>query len=100
MTQATHTPGPWEAHTYGDKSVSVRHYLGMGLNQPVCEMHPGKTPAERNANARLIAAAPELLAALEEMTATFGWQAPNANPAVDASIAAARAAINKATGVF
>ena len=50
------------------------------------------------ADADLIAAAPELLAALEEMTATFGWQAPNANPAVDASVAAALAAIAKAKG--
>ena len=98
MTQATHTPGPWEAHTHYDNSVSVRHYLGMGLNQPVCEMLPGQTPAERNANARLIAAAPDLLAALEEMAAVFGWQSPNANPAVDAAIAAAHAAIAKAKG--
>ena len=61
----THTPGPW-------KSVEARVYQNFTVcGQPSsrlvcsCSTHSDYTPsAEQNANAQLIAAAPELLAAL------------------------------------
>ena len=66
---------------------------------------PGMDAAEQAANARLIAAAPDLLAALEECVAWHELDAHRSQP-VNASdsevgrrmIAAARAAIAKAKG--
>ena len=89
MTKAQHTPGFW--------------FVAQGRvcaqdGTVVCDARSRHAEAERDANARLIAAAPELLAALEKTAAVFGWQSPNANPTVDAAIAAARAAIAKAKG--
>lgn len=81
-----HTPRPWLAIgctiTANGLDVATAH---------------GDTDYERNANARLIAAAPELLAALTRLVeiedgpgmAVKGWE--------DA-MASARAAISKATG--
>lgn len=53
---ATHTPGPWVAINRGYKS----HVTDNGMNWNAEIVGPG-----HGANARLIAAAPELLAALE-----------------------------------
>lgn len=58
-TKAQHTPGPWKYHT-GFGSVQRHHIQTEGGFQiactPECDEHT-------QANARLIAAAPELLAA-------------------------------------
>lgn len=60
-----HTPGPWTASNHG---VTWRILAGEagGFSRPIiartCE---AQTDAEAEANARLIAAAPELLAACE-----------------------------------
>lgn len=66
QTQAKHTPGPWECSldlctVYGRKGWSIGP---VGVTAAVC----GDTPSrqEQEANARLIAAAPELLTAMEE----------------------------------
>lgn len=60
MSKADHTPGPWTKNSLfgvkiGDGSLTAQH-TGFGYPSPV---------AVREANARLISAAPELLAALE-----------------------------------
>jgi len=55
----THTPGPWEIHHYGDNEGDIH-----GSNGPlVCMMREGDTAPDQDwsADARLIAAAPELL---------------------------------------
>ena len=96
MAQAQHTPGPWRLNAGNETLV-------MGSNQrPIARAECGGIAgiglAEAEANARLIAAAPDLLAALEEMAAVFGWQSPNANPTVDAAIAAARALLARIKG--
>lgn len=57
--QIQHTPGPWEADDHGD--VLTIH--PRGANWFIAET--GTLPS-RVADARLIAAAPELLAALKE----------------------------------
>lgn len=68
-----HTPGPWSYKPANHGTLaSVQYdpaYVESGCN-PVCICHhggsyPDKATAE--ANARLIAAAPELLAALESL---------------------------------
>lgn len=60
MTNAQHTPGPWVYHA---KTSTVQPYPGSGT---ICAL---SLRGEREANARLIAAAPELLAALEKVDA-------------------------------
>src|SRR3990167_5570086 len=54
----THTPGPWIAHG------AVINHEGEGVEFPIATMTSLLPTGERNANARLIAAAPELLAVL------------------------------------
>ena len=61
----TYTPGPWTAF----QDASLRHTVGTATGR-ICDMW-GKDPAfyteEDEANARLIAAAPDLLAALKDV---------------------------------
>lgn len=59
-----HTPGPW---VYNRTLVEVRYDDGGEYPFTVCTMPcwTDEYKCERNANARLIAAAPDLLAALE-----------------------------------
>jgi hypothetical protein len=58
MTQ--HTPGPWFAHN-----------IGLGPNGEGPFTYPlGTDPDKAAANARLIAAAPDMLAALQAIAAT------------------------------
>jgi hypothetical protein len=57
----THTPGPWEIHHYGDNEGDIHGSNGT----LVCMMREGDTAPDQDwsADARLIAAAPDLLAA-------------------------------------
>ncbi|MDH0851826.1 hypothetical protein N5D66_28090 [Delftia tsuruhatensis] len=97
--QDKHTPGPWEA--MGTWVRSPMHQPeGLPRGVQIAECRDGyflpHTP-EAKANARLIAAAPELLEALAETLAfceanTFGGDD------TAALIAKARAAVTKATG--
>jgi hypothetical protein len=60
----SHTPGPWSVGEWDDRTN------GWSINAPsgiASALYLGGT-APAKANARLIAAAPELLAALEEIT--------------------------------
>ena len=62
QSDGTHTPGPWTVDGYGDHEVDI--YAGDVL---ICAMRDGDTDPNDTAleaDARLIAAAPELLAAL------------------------------------
>lgn len=94
-----HTPGPWRQSTVNPCSVNKgggKTAIGITTthgtdDQNYTEFFPSKDEAE--ANARLIAAAPELLGALETLTEQAeraGWNGM--------SVHAARAAIAKATG--
>lgn len=64
-----HTPGPWNV-----TGLYVRERDG-GLVASIIDLwHDQKTPkAEKNANAQLIAAAPELLAALQAAVNLLSW---------------------------
>lgn len=98
-----HTPGPWKVEGAKQEGLSVRadHY---GV---VCNI-PGYGVGAREANARLIAAAPEILQALENLevamnTVNYVWDKQPENmwkamQRVDADLKAARAAIAKAKG--
>lgn len=96
-----HTPGPWGI---GDSDLPVSQLAVMSrantgrkhstIARVVNPDFVGMTPFEGEANARLIAAAPELLAALQEIVAAAdgeGWDQ------IDADFSKARAAIAKAT---
>lgn len=66
MSEAKHTPGPWHvdssmaAYRVASDSVVICELFGVAIPPQ---------PAVEHANAHLIAAAPELLEALEEMVA-------------------------------
>ena len=92
------TPGPWNCN----HSSASGYDIVCSENSPtdVCVIsRRDKTTGEIDANARLIAAAPELLAALETAyMALIGYLPAHRNDVTDAAIGAARAAITKAKG--
>jgi hypothetical protein len=105
-TNATHTPGPWELTQYG---AVVRKDYG---SQAVVYTNNGESCINGAANARLIASAPDLLAALkdildyayaeEEQLAHLANHEPDvygdAHAACQGAIRIARAAIARAEG--
>lgn len=99
-----HTPGPWVAHRYWVSDDTHYHAVMArasddGREVRVCSCLPisddGQVGGESNCNARLIAAAPELLAVLERCNNRWDDADEEDNPALGQAI---RAAIAKATG--
>lgn len=103
MTASKHTPGPWhmdpEEITSGFRIVPKigDRGLAVAIQRDAAPAIPGSgiDRATAEANARLIAAAPELLEALEEMVKAGEFE--DWDGRCDC-IAVARAAIAKATG--
>jgi hypothetical protein len=104
---AKHTPGPWKAQMIdGRMGVTANHMCSFpGMRYDICERVGGDCTAKPTkgtpeANARLIAAAPELLEALQRVVSDWvhpydgGEYEDGEMPALDQ----ARAAIAKATG--
>ena len=96
-----HTPGPWVAVKLQDRTAY--NIFVPGHCTALLTLEPGKydgaSPLCENvqANARLIAAAPDLLAALREAFRAFAFY--DEGPVwADSTIAKARAAIARATG--
>ena len=106
---AGHTPGPWEVG-YDDGS-GEEHITGPDDNERIaairwgcscCQDTSPLTPKEQ-ANARLIAAAPDLLAALKGLFENCAmihrhWGDNDNQREASAAVDAARAAIAKAKG--
>lgn len=72
MSEAKHTPGPWSFRTDGVTGDNGIHADGTGIfAEAFADIRRAGEDArdEAHANARLIAAAPELLAALKKLTA-------------------------------
>ena len=63
----THTPGPWHTAHHADDTVEGLHVVHDVTGLPVARMGGFTTRRNCEANARLIAAAPDLLAALTEL---------------------------------
>lgn len=93
QTQQTPTPGPWRLAQDAQGPCMVLHPTLQGvaiasltnLFKPENGFHDAMNwPNERNANARLIAAAPDLLAALQEIARedAGGFYAAIANKAL------------------
>ena len=99
MSEAKHTPGPWEAS--GNLVRSPMHQPeGLPRGVQIVECRDGyflPHTEEAKANARLIAAAPELLEALERLADAYERLKPPGYPLSDRE-KQARAAIAKATG--
>ena len=91
-----HTPGPW--HYSPDVSLhntALVYGADKYLVADAGRIHR-RQPEEQIANAKLIAAAPDLLDALRDMTEFYAQV--TASPDEDSVLAAARAAIAKAEG--
>jgi hypothetical protein len=83
-----YTPGPWLC-----QHGVVYRGDGKSLMLPEWE-NPDTTPAERDANCRLVAAAPELLDLLREVIAVYDGP----QPATGGLLERIRSTIAKATG--
>lgn len=97
---AKHTPGPWLQ--WADTNIIIRLHSGAPRSEDlrICEVSTNTRHDEGAANARLIAAAPELLEALQKLIMCWqsvcnghGWDPEHVIEATEA-----RAAIAKATG--
>ncbi|MFN7640757.1 MAG: hypothetical protein ACK5PR_03330 [bacterium] len=116
MTKASHTPGPWVVNYKPDDEPYIIAEQGKAWDNPViCSLYEDVTPEDSitfspwlkaypnaEANARLIAAAPDMLAALEDAEKEMrGWSwtgnARDKGP-YDEHLARIRTAIAKAKG--
>ena len=93
MIKAKHTPGPWKIDYGYNRSINF-------IGPCVPDQYAGSSWLQvTEANARLIAAAPELLEALQEVTmvldSIFGVE--GREPDAESISGRARAAISKAT---
>ena len=90
-----HTPGPWRCEPIdqsGYVDIYPPAYLSFGSRVPVARR-------VHSQDAAIIAAAPELLAALREATRCLAWHAEHHPAGMDcAAVEKARAALAKATG--
>jgi hypothetical protein len=103
MSKHTFTPGPW-TYSRWDQFGDVRFYVAQAdgaqytpnysdVASLIAESVASERVAIQEANARLIASAPELLAALEQIS-RMDYGNPYASRCADV----ARAAIARATG--
>jgi|SRR5579864_8501228 len=96
-----HTAGPWHlSPNFGYVRKNTGHTDDGPKDFNIASIHDFGEEAEVVANARLIAAAPELLEELETVVAIMNWEeVPPTEEKFDAIIARAEAAIRKAKGV-
>ena len=65
---SSHTPGPW----FCNKATGTHEIESPRTGQCVAHVHPQKTEAETDANARLSAAAPEMYDLVKELGTVTG----------------------------
>lgn len=97
---AQHTPGPWRP-VWTTGAVTGWAIIPDGYNvAPIARVGLQNAIPERReeADARLIAAAPDLLAALRDCMADLEHYASTHGPGPDGRLAKARAAVRAATG--
>ncbi len=98
MSAHLHTPGPWWADSsrYGTIYVEANAVIDKRLVQEICAVGPTESGRnQQEANARLIAAAPQMLAVLEELSESASYWSESDVPLgiverINAAIAAAR----------
>lgn len=93
MSTPKHTPGPWETLTFSNHELQT----DFAMVKVGRRVHMVGHSEEDKANARLIAAAPDLLEALQEVSETFNesWREGSTQRRLGDL---ARAAIAKAGG--
>ena len=97
MSEQKHTAGPWFTKREGFSTVYVEARLRQGVIQEVAACGPTEAGQDQQeANARLIAAAPELLSALLGLLLAYN-DPGNTGSTHDDKVDMARAAIAKAT---
>lgn len=106
------TPGPFviESDSFeGDHAVVVAlpgRAGQLGVSVARCEhnwkeAHKGERRIswkEAETNARMFREGPAMVQALRDVVDVFGWQSPNANPAVNTAVASARAILARIDG--
>jgi len=94
-----HTPGPWTAETHANGGFDVCGRGGHGAMSAyvVCARQAHELKHETHANARLIAAAPELLEALDRLASKCVFPT-SGNDAFQEAVSHARSVLAKATG--
>lgn len=90
-----HTPGPWSRNIRANGKYPI---VFAGRNQHVAQACQQKDGAETESNIDLIAAAPDLLTALEEIVAEWSGDGCMADHNDTAGIEWARAALARAKG--
>lgn len=94
-----HTPGPWKAvEANTDYSGTFNRILSISDAEIAPARAYGDTEEQRHANARLIAAAPDLLDACKNIVAACELTEDAYYDAIDTAMNIARAAIAKAEG--
>lgn len=91
-----YTPGPWEAHF--EEAIRVKNKDGTVAVATNLHLHGRRDISEAEANALLIAAAPELLEALEHLLSGYKLLVPDVEScsnAYDAEQAIAKARGNE-----
>jgi hypothetical protein len=70
QTKPKHTPGPWNVGLWSFQNIrDPQAIFANGCRIPICQSIMGGDLEEADANAALIAAAPQLLATLEKVSA-------------------------------
>ena len=90
----THTPGPWTAYNSHGGTIYRSWRIGESNTTPgvtcpiatIANEDTGRTGDEQVANARLIEAAPDLLAALQEAERVIRWAAQESTGRVRAEL--------------
>ena len=101
MTTTKHTPGPWAADMEPTDDGQIYVYPAKypeydNDRKDICDVHAYHGSEQRDANAALIAAAPELLEALNEILHCIEMGAGDER--WNAACEAARARVAKAEG--
>lgn len=96
MSGVKHTPGPWFARRAGFSTVYIEARIGSGMLQEVAACGPTEVVGHQESNARLIAAAPELLELVKMVHESFGGGLVMTFS--EADVESFSAAIAKATG--
>jgi len=97
QTQTKHTPGPWTTNRTSDTSEG--RSIGTAKGSIALLTEDRYTASEQTANARIIAAAPDLLAAAERVARLMEWKdTPSSMVEIDAVKAQLRSAIARARG--
>ena len=100
MSESKHTPGPWRAYGFMITGGDFRQVAECNMPVGTPGREEDATVDEDQANARLIAAAPDLLAACEMLISdpSEEWSQTEFDRRVGAARDMARAAVKKAKG--